>query len=340
VKQFWILDFGVSIEGSISRKVFPFISGLLLAASSYAAEPQGTKVPRVGFLSPSESPQNDFRYAAFQQGLRELGYVGAKNITFEYRGTDGKVDRYNEFAADLVRRNVDVIVTATQAGVLAAKNASARIPIVMAAAGDPVGGGLVASLARPGSNITGLSNIQGQLSGKRLELLKEVLPRAKRVAVLRHGASPLNSLNETKAAAGALGLELQLFEVADFNEFDAAFFTMKKKRADALVVLPSPMLVDHRTAIIDFTANQRVPAMYPNQEYAASGGLMSYAADISDLFRRAAVYVDKILKGTKPADLPVEQPTKFELVINLKTAKQIGLTIPPNVLARADRVIK
>jgi putative tryptophan/tyrosine transport system substrate-binding protein len=324
----------------LSAMAFSILGALLFALCSSAEAQQPKKIPRVGFLSPGASPGNDFRYEAFQQGLRELGYVEGKSITVEYRGADGKTERFKQLAVELVHHNIDVIVTATQAGVLAAKTASRTIPIVMAAGADPVASGLIASLARPGGNITGLTNISGQLSGKRLELLNEVIPTATRIAVLQYRGSPLGSLKETEAAARALSIDLRLFEVGDPSEFDRAFSEISAKRLDALIVLPGPLLVNYRKPIVDFAAKERLPAIYANTEFTNSGGLMSYEASLPDLFRRAAAYVDKILKGAKPADLPVEQPTKFELLINLKTAKQIGVTIPQTVLYRADKVIK
>jgi len=313
---------------------------ILLVSTSPAIAQQPKKIPRVGFLSPGDSSRDDFRFEAFRIGLQELGYVDGKNIIVEYRGADAKNERYTKLAIELVHVGVDIIVTATQAGVLAAKNASKTIPVVIAAGGDLVRAGLVASLAHPGGNVTGLTNLSGELSGKRLEILKEVVPDATAVAVLKYRGSPLDSLNETKSVAHALGINIQLIEVGDSDDVGNALLNKTQRRVNALVVLPSPMLVNRRTRIVQFATGNRLPAIYSNQEYVEAGGLLSYATSTSDLCRRAAIYVDKILKGAKPADLPIEQPTRFELVINLKTAQQTGLTIPPNVLARADRVIK
>ena len=294
----------------------------------------------MGFLSPGDSRQGDFRFDAFLSGLREFGYVDGKNVIVDYRGADGRNERYPKLAAELVHLGVDIIVTATQAGVLAAKNASKTIPIVMAAGGDPVRAGLIASFAHPGGNVTGLTSLPQELSGKRLEILKEVVPHITTVTVLKYRGSPLDSIKETNAVANALGINVQVIELSDSDAVDKALLEKPPKRVDALVVLPSPMLVNRRTRIVQLAAETKLPAIYPNKEYAEAGGLLSYSARASDLFRRAAIYVDKILKGAKPADLPLEQPTKFELLINLKTANQIRLTIPPNVLARADRVIR
>ena len=316
------------------------LTATLLVHTPLAIAQQPKKIPRVGFVSPGDSPQYDFRFDAFLLGLRELGYVDGKNVIVEYRGADGKNERYPKLVAELVHLGVNIIVTATPAGVLAAKNASTAIPIVMAAGGDPVRAGLIASLAHPGGNVTGLTSLPEALSGKRLEILKEVVPHTTTVAVLKNREGGVDSLKETNGVARALGINFQLIELGDSDAVDKALLEKTPKHVDALVVLPSPMLVNRRTGIVQFAAGKKLPAIYPNSEYANAGGLVSYAANVSDLFRRAAIYVDKILKGAKPADLPLEQPTKFELVINLKTANQIRLTIPPNVLARADRVIR
>ncbi len=272
-----------------------------------------------------------------------LGYVEGKNIFIEYRYAEGKLDRLPDLAAELVRLKVDVIVIAGGTPpLLAAKNATRTIPIVFAAGADPVGSGFVTSLARPGGNITGLSLVAPELSGKRLELLKETVPKVSRVAVLLNptGAAIGALSAETQVAAGSLGVQLQLLEARSPDELDPAFSAMMRERASALVVTQDAMFIDNLTRIVSLAAKSRLPAIYPNSEYVDAGGLMSYGTIINDLYRRAATYVDKILKGRKPADLPVEQPTKFEFIVNLETAKQIGLTIPPNVLARADRVIK
>ena len=265
-----------------------------------------------------------------------------KSITIEYRFADGKLDRLPELAAGLVRLNVNIIVTAGNEAVQAAKTATQSIPIVMAFSGDPVGAGFVASLARPGGNITGLSRINVELSAKRLELLNETVPSAARIAVLYNpeGRVPMLALKEAQAAAQKLGLQIQALEMKAPQDIESAFRSAAKNHAEAIMTLPGGFTGFYRTRIVNLAAKSRLPAMYNNARFVEGGGLMTYASDQREEFRRAGLYVDKILKGAKPADLPVEQPTKFDLVINLKAAKQIGLTIPPNVLARADRVIK
>jgi ABC-type uncharacterized transport system substrate-binding protein len=313
------------------------IAVVLLALGVIADAQQAKKVFRIGYLASSGSgpPQ------AFRQGLRDLGYVESKNIIFEYRTTGGKSARYLDLAAELVRLRVDVIVGEGAGAIRAAKNASATIPIVMAQVNDPIVVGLVASLAHPDGNITGISNLSPELSGKRLELLKEVIPKVYRVAVLAYrGAAMQTSVKETEAAAQSLHLQLQLLEVKAPDEIESAFDAAIKHRAEALVQIQAAVLEPHQQRIIDLVAKNRLPAMYNSRDDVEIGGLMSYGPDREDMNRRVAAIVDKILKGRKPADLPVEQPTKFEFIVNLKTAKQIGLTIPPNVLARADKVIK
>jgi putative tryptophan/tyrosine transport system substrate-binding protein len=282
------------------------------------------------------------RIEAFRQGLRELGYVEGKNVVVEYRYAEGKADRERELAAELVRVKVDVIVTGGSTATRSAKEATVTIPIVMTQDSDPVGNGFIASLAHPGGNITGLSNFAPELSGKRLELLKEVVPKLSRVAVFGNATVPGNSqmLKETELAAGAFGVKLQYVEMRISKELKTAFRTANKSRADAILLLVrGPVALPYRE-IAELAVKSQLPAIYSGREYVEAGGLMSYGVSLDDLDRRAAVFVEKILKGIKPAELPVEQPTKFELLINLKAAKQIGLTIPPNVLARADRVIK
>src|SRR2546426_901149 len=273
---------------------------------------------------------------------RELGYVEDKNIVIEWRFAEGKFDRLPELASELVRLKVEVIVTTGPTSTRAAKEATSTVPIVMGLDIDPVGSGFVASLARPGGNITGLSNLAPEISGKRLELLKEIIPKLSRVAVLGTSTQPgtAQQLRETELAAGAFGVKLQYLDVLSPNDIETVFQAASKGRAQAVLVLGGPVLISHRRQVADLAVKSRLPASYVRPEYVEDGGLMSYAPSSNDLLRRAATYVDKILKGAKPADLPVEQPTKFELVINLKAAKQIGLTIPPNVLARADKVIK
>jgi putative tryptophan/tyrosine transport system substrate-binding protein len=303
---------------------------------------QPTKVPRIGFLGGASASSYAARIDAFRQGLNELGYTEGKNIVIEYRYADGKLDRLPALAKELVGLKPDVIVAAPTPSVLAAKKASATTPIVFASVVDPVASGLVDSLARPGGNITGLTILGPELSGKRLELLKEAIPNVIRVAALWNPANPASELvwKEMKAAAQELRLQLQSLEVRSANDFDIAFKAALRERAQALIPSPESLINTQLKRIVEFAAKNRLPAMYAGPEVVDAGGLMSYAPNYTDHYRRTAIYVDKILKGAKPADLPVEQPTKLEFVINLKTAKQIGLTIPPNVLVRADRVIK
>ena len=316
------------------------ICAMLLALGVSAQAQQPTKIPRIGILAPDSSAfPASARYDSFRQGLRELGYIEGKNIFIEIRYAEGKQDRLSDIANELVKLKVDVIVTATRPGARAAKNATKTIPIVFAAVGDPVRAGLVSSLARPGGNITGLSILETELFGKRLELLKETFPKITRVAYFRESQGT-GSVEIQAAAARALGLQLQSLEVRSAKDFDGAFEAVLKERAQALTTAASPVISTNQQRIVAFAAKNRLPALYPYREVIEAGGLMFYGVSFSDLFRRAATYVDKILKGAKPADLPVEQPTKFEFVINLITAKQIGLTIPPNVLVRADKVVK
>ena len=321
--------------------LFCLLITVLLITGSAEAQ-QARKVPRIGYLTATSLSPNVARIDAFRQGLRELGYVEGKNILIEWRSGEGKLERQGELAAELVRLKVDVIITSGPTITRAAKEATVTIPIVMAFDSDPIGNGFIASLARPGGNITGLSALAPELSGKQLELLKEVVPKLSRVAVLGNSSEPANpkTLKEIELAAGAFGVQLQSLDVLGPNDIDTAFRAATKAHVDALVVLVSVVLTDHRTQIANLALKGRLPAIYYSRQFVEAGGLMSYAASFTDLSRRAATYVDKILKGTRPADLPVEQPTKFEFIINLKAAKQIGLTIPPAVLARADKVIK
>jgi putative ABC transport system substrate-binding protein len=298
---------------------------------------QSKKVPRIGFLT-GASPNKTF-VEAFREGLREFGYVEGQNLTIEYRYAEGKVDQLPNHAAELVRLKVNVIVSARVPAIRAAKQATAVIPIVMVGPGDPVGEGLVASLARPGGNITGLSSLSTELSGKRLELFKEAVPKITRVAVLS-GQPSHPALKEAETAARSLRLKLQPLVMTSASDSESVFEAAITGRADGFILLPGPYTESHRRRLVDLARKNRLPGIYEAREFVDMGGLMSHGVNLADLFRRAATYVDKILKGAKPAELPVEQPTKFELVINLKAAKQIGLTIPPNVLARADRVIK
>ena len=303
---------------------------------------QPKKVPRIGAFVPASASAAPQLIEALRQGLREHGYVEEQNITLEPRYAEGKIERLAGFAAELVRLKADVIVVGSTPGIIAVKNTTGAIPIVMVTTGDPVAGGLVASLARPGGNITGLTALGQELSGKRLELLKEAVPKVSRVAVLSNPTNPDSgmSLKGMELAARALGVQFRVQEVHDPAELDKAFQATTREGARALMVLPDAMFVSQRERIVTLSAKSRLPAMYPHGEFVDAGGLMFYGASLADMWRRAATYVDKILKGAKPADLPVEQPKKFELIINLKAAKQIGLTIPPNVLVRADRVIK
>jgi putative tryptophan/tyrosine transport system substrate-binding protein len=318
------------------------LTTILLTTSSLVTAQQPKKVARIGFLSSSFPAALSARVEAFRQGLRDLGYIEGKNIVIEYRYAEGKLDRLPDLAAELVHLKMNIILTGATDGVQAAQKASKTIPIVFAAVSDPVGSGLVSSLARPGGNVTGLTQIAPDLGGKRLELLKEAFAKVSRVAFLWNpGTGGGEVFREAEGAAKALGLKLQSLEVRGQDDFDSAFEAAKREHADALAVTsPNPIFLNQRVRIAEFAAKSRLPAMYYSSEFVEDGGLMSYAPNYADLFRRAATYVDKILKGRKPADLPVEQPTKFEFIINLKAAKQIGLTIPPNVLARADRVIK
>jgi putative ABC transport system substrate-binding protein len=315
---------------------------VLLVLGVIAEAQQPAKIPRIGYLTGATPDGQSARIEPFRQGLRELGYVEGKNIFIEHRYAEGKLDRLPALAAELVRLKVDVIVTGRQAITRAAKNATNTIPIVMAQDGDPVGNGFVASLARPGGNITGLSNFAPEIGGKQLELLKEIIPKLSRVAALGNSTEPNNAqiLKETEIAAGAFGVKLEYLDVLSPKDIETAFRAASKGRAEAVLVLQSRVFNTQRKQIVELAVTGRLPAIYSSREYVEGGGLMTYGVSFTDLYRRAATYVNKILKGAKPADLPVEQPTKFEFIVNLKAAKQIGLTIPPNVLARADRVIR
>ncbi len=313
---------------------------LVLAVSIEAQQP--VKGPRIAYLTVTPLSANVARVEAFRQGLRELGYVEGKNIVIEWRSGEGKLESEGELVAEAVRLKVDVIVTSGPTMTRAAKQATATIPIVMTFDSDPVKNGFVASLARPGGNITGLSALSPELSGKQLELLKEVIPNLSRVAVLGNSNEPAhsNTLKEIELAAGALGVQVQSLDVLGSKDIETAFRAATKARADALVVLASPVLAYQRAKVANLALKSRLPAIYFRREFVEAGGLMSYGTSFTDLSRRAAIYVDKILKGAKPADLPVEQPKKFEFAINLKTAKQLGLTIPQWTLMKADHVIK
>jgi ABC-type uncharacterized transport system substrate-binding protein len=321
------------------------VAVVLLALGAIAEAQQPTKVPRIGYLSPTDPATESARSEAIRLALRERGHIEGQNIATEYRYAEGKLDRFPELAAELVRLKVDIIVVA--GGDLLtreAKNATKTIPIIMMGQGsDPVDAGLIESLARPGGNVTGVTNLSRGLGSKRLELLKEAVPKVARVAVLYDSANPPSILEVKEVLpvpARALGLTLQPWEVRAADGFEKVFAALNKQRSDGLYVLGAPLIAANQKRIVGFALKSRLPAVYPTREAVDAGGLMSYGADLGDIYRRVAYYVDRILKGAKPADLPVEQPTKFELVINLKTAKQIGLTIPPEVLARANRLIK
>jgi putative ABC transport system substrate-binding protein len=325
--------------------IVTLILGLLTAPTTHAQPP--AQVARIGYLVTGglDSPETRVLLDAFRQGLRERGYVEGQNIVVEYRAADGQLERFPALAAELVQLKPEVIVAQGTPAARAAQQATTTIPIVTPVMGDPVGDGLVASLARPGGNITGLTFLGPELVAKRLELLTEALPSVSRVAALWHrGAYAERTtsamVQETEAAARTLGVQLQLVEVRGPDEFERAFSTMTSARADALLVFPSAMLFNERRRLVDLAARHRLPAMYQLREFVELGGFMAYGASITDLIRRSATHVDKILKGAKPADLPVEQPTQFELVINLKTAKALGLTMPPTLLFQADKVIQ
>jgi putative ABC transport system substrate-binding protein len=330
----------------MSNKIFLLaLSAILFALCSSVEAQPSKKLPRIGYLSALDQARESASFEAIRLALRQLGYIEGQDIAFEYRYAEGKANRYSELAAELVRLKVDIIVVAGGDTLIrVVKDGTKTIPIVMVGRGmDPVEAGFVESLARPGGNITGLTNLNRDLGDKRLELLKEVATKMARVAVLYDSANPMSVLQVKEnlpVAARALKLSIRSWEVRDAHDIEKVFTTLNKERPDGLYVPASPLIWANHKRIVEFALKSRLPSIYYIREYADAGGLMSYGADIADSHRRVAYYVDKILKGAKPADLPVEQPTKFELVINLKTAKQIGLTIPPNVLARADRVIR
>jgi putative ABC transport system substrate-binding protein len=318
---------------------------LLLTPCIQAHGQQPAKIPTVGYLEGGPESRHAARIEAFRQGLRELGYLEGKNIAIEWRFADAKLDRLPALAAELVRLNVELIVTGGTAPTRAAKEATSKIPIVMANDNDPVANGIIASLARPGGTITGLSNYAPELSGKRLEILKEFVPKLSRVAVL--GISGLSTgrtaelvMREMEPAAKAIGVNLQYLDVLDSKDVEAAFRAASKEKAQAVLTVPNAVIVSQRAQIVEFAAKDRLPGIYHNSQFAEVGGLMFYGVNVLDLDRRTATFVDRILKGAKPSELPVEQPKKFELVINLKAANHIGLTIAPNVLARADKIIR
>jgi putative ABC transport system substrate-binding protein len=330
-------------RGEVMRRTVGFVLMIaVLGGAAIAVAQQPAKVPRIGFLSSLSPAAVSARMDTFRQGLRELGYVEGKNIVIESRWAEGKIERLPELAAELVRLKVDVIVTGGPSVNRFAKEATATIPIVLAFDNDPVGNGFAASLARPGGNITGLSTQYPEISGKQLELLKEIVPRLSRVAVLGNSIQPGNpqALRELELAAKAFEVKLQYLDVLTPKDIETAFRAASKGHADAVLVLASQLVTAHPKQFAELAAKNRLPAIYWSPEFVEAGGLMAYSVSITDLFRRAAVYVDKILKGAKPADLPVEQPTQFELVVNLKTAQALGLILPPGILFQADEVIR
>ena len=314
---------------------------VLVAVAVIAEAQQPKKVPRIGFLSVTSSGQ-DPRLEAFRQGLREMGYVEGKNFTLEYRSAEGKFDRLPALAAELIRLNVDVIVTQGTPAAAAAKNATSTIPIIVSGGTDPVATGLVSSLARPGGNITGVTIMNEELAGKRLELLKETSPKVSRIGVLWNSANPGAAVvfKQTQSAAQELRLSLQSLEVQTVNDLQGAFEAATRSGVNGLALLATSPITDHLKLVADLAVKNRLPSIYDRSDFVEAGGLMSYGPNVPDMSRRAAIYVDKVLKGANPGDLPVERPTKFELVINLKTAKALGLTIPPVVMMRAEKVIK
>jgi len=315
---------------------------MLVVWGAVAQAQQPKKVPRIGLLSPLSSSTASLNLEAFRKSLREIGYVEGQNIAIDYRFAEGRFDRLPQLAAELVQLKVDIIVAGSVSGALATKKASGSIPIVFVGIGDPVANGLVASLARPGGNVTGMTLQSVDTAPKQLELLKEAFPKVVRVAVLSNPANPDSgpSIKGMEVAARSLGVQLRVVEVRDPTEFEKAFAAIRSERAGALMVLNDITFNTHRGRIVELAAKGRLPTMYGFREFVDAGGLMSYGAGLPDIYRRAAIFVDKILKGRKPADLPVEQPMKFEFVINLRAAQQIGLTIPQSVLFRADKVIK
>jgi putative ABC transport system substrate-binding protein len=323
-------------------KAVLLLIGFIVGTIHLAEAQHLKKLPRIGWLSGGDSTSSRSQVEGFRQGLRELGYVEGQNILLDYRWAEGKSDRYRALIGELVHLGADVIVTWGTQATLAAKQATHTIPIVAGGAGDLIGAGLVASLARPGGNVTGLTNIDPDLSAKRLQLLRETFPKVARVAVLYHGGpgGDQEELSETQTAARVLRIQIQPLQVKEASEFRNGYAAMTKERAEALVILHGSFTAFYRKELIELAFKHRLPTMCASSIWSTDGGLLSYSRDRQDQSRRVAIYIDRILKGTSPAELPVEQPTKIELVINLKTAKQIGVTIPPNVLARADRVIK
>ena len=350
MKQFSIFDgstllttgFRFSI-GRSGKKIFGLALCVhLFALCAWAQAQQTAKIPRIGYLTASSPSSMSARVEAFREGLRELGYQEGKNIVIEWRFADGKLDRLPTLAAELKRLTLDVIVTSAPPATLALKEAASTTPVVMAQDSDPVGSGFVGSLARPGGNITGLSTLAPEISGKQLELLKEIIPKLSRLAVIGTSSRPGNvqAVKELEAVTRAFKVRFQYLDVVVPKDIETAFRAAGKGSADAVILLPSGIFNTQRSRVVALAAKGRLPVIYYATEWVEDGGLMTYSVSLIDLSRRAASYVDKILKGAKPGDLPVEQPTKFEFIVNLKAAKQIGLTIPPNVLARADRVIR
>jgi putative ABC transport system substrate-binding protein len=354
--RFWIFDYQTPAQRDVLTRqskienpksklaavVLTLALGLLAGPLAAGAQ-QSPKVARIGFISGSSPATAGHTFEAFRQGLRDLGYVEGQNLAIEARWAEGKAERFPDLIADLIRSKVNVIVVASTAGAVAGKKANVTIPIVFAAVADPVGLGIIESLARPGGNLTGVSLAIGEgFSAKWVELLRETVPKVSRMAVLVNPAAPSSGiyLREMQGAARALRVRLQLFEARDLEQLESAFRLIEKDTAGALVVTAEPLFFVHRARIIEFAAKRRMPAMYFFREFVDGGGLMGYGPSLPHSFGRAAIYVDKILKGAKPADLPVEQPTVFEFVLNLKTAKALGLTIPQSILIRADQVIQ
>jgi putative tryptophan/tyrosine transport system substrate-binding protein len=324
------------------RDFIALLAGAAVARPVGARAQQAAKVPRIGVLDYASAFGVEHLWQAFRERLRELGYVEGENIAFEYRWADGEIERLPTLAAELVRLNVDIIAVSTMAAALVAKDATKTIPIVFRVAGDPIAAGLVQNLARPGGNLTGVSALTLDLAGKRLELLREIVPGVSRFAVLWERSRPISTLvaRDTEFAARALGVSLQAIGVRDRNEFGDAFSAMRRERAGGFVVAPSAVFLIERRRLAELALENALPSMFPQRDYVMAGGLMSYGANLADDARRAAIYVDKILNGARPADLPVNQASKFELVVNLKTAKMLGLTIPESFLLRADEVIE
>jgi putative tryptophan/tyrosine transport system substrate-binding protein len=325
----------------IAKLFFIVAACALITSSTSHAQPKA-HVPRVGYLGTSSASLETDLVKAFREGLRDLGYVEGQNIVIDYRWAEGNYERFPDLVADLVKAKVDVILTAGTPGAFAAKRATQTIPIVMAVTGDAVATGLVASLARPGGNLTGLTTMVPDLEGKRLEILREVLPKLATVVVLLNTSNPLTAVQweQSKTGAKALGIQLQPVELQRPEDFKDAFARITRHRPDAITMVADRFQLAHRAQIVDFVAKTRLPAMYPYKDFVVAGGLMSYGPSYEDLFRRSATYVDKILRGARPSDLPIEQPTKFEFLVNLKTAKTLGVPIPPSLLLRADHVFE